>query len=650
MFTERQKEIIELILKNNTGVFGAKLADKLNVSTRTVRNDIASINKALSEEGFSIHSSNKKGYYLNPEYIESLKAFIDPMVKKQTLLHQNNDDRLYAILGEVLFKGHQDCYDLADRLYVSEQTIFKDISKLKQMLNDKYNVTPIRFHQNTIRVEASEDEIRYVLFKMLKELVLSDKQDYLQDLQLLVNGNFDYKELDLLKIKIKNQLAAQKLIVDDKSFEMIVVAIYIVVIRNRFGFTIKTETKSFFNGNISSLLNELIESGIDIKEHDKTGLNRFFWSLKIPTSTMSVDENISVTALTILNDFSREVMDKYSIDLKESVETIENLKVHIEYMLRRLDTNYELSNPIIGDIKKRYPFAYEVAMLIVHIVYRYQKKYLVDDEISYIAIYIEIFLRKNNIRLKTVVISDTSMGINHIIQNWLASNFINHIEVTACLPLIALEKYLENNDVDLIIATNILNIDEQIPCHVIERIPERSDYFSLANTIHKIKNSNRYEKLILRMFSDEFVEIYDKAFEFPELIGKMAQKFKQHNRIDDVDGYVKDVIQREENYPTTLGKYFMIPHPLTSFAKKTTVNVALLKKPLIHNGEKIKIVFLLAIENKMDDDVSTLFHFIQQLALDNDSISSLLEAKDKKEFLDKIISLTKSFFDKHLLD
>jgi hypothetical protein len=36
--------------------------------------------------------------------------------------------------------------------------------------------------------------------------------------------------------------------------------------------------------------------------------------------------------------------------------------------------------------------------------------------------------------------------------------------------------------------------------------------------------------------------------------------------------------------------------------------------------------------------------------LDNDSISSLLEAKDKKEFLDKIISLTKSFFDKHLLD
>ena len=64
MFTERQKEIIELILKNNTGVFGAKLADKLNVSTRTVRNDIASINKALSEEGFSIHSSNKKGYHI----------------------------------------------------------------------------------------------------------------------------------------------------------------------------------------------------------------------------------------------------------------------------------------------------------------------------------------------------------------------------------------------------------------------------------------------------------------------------------------------------------------------------------------------------------------------------------------------------------
>ncbi|WP_077298479.1 BglG family transcription antiterminator [Virgibacillus pantothenticus] len=651
MFTDRQKEIIELIIKNPNGIFGAKLADKLNVSTRTVRNDIASINKALNVEACRILSSNKKGYYLLPKDMESITAFLDPVTNVQHQGYRNQEQRLYAILGKVLFQEEQDCFDLADELYVSEQTVFKDISKLKHLLETKYKIGPIAIVHNQIHFTAVEEEVRYLLFKMLKELILSDKPDYLTDVSFLVNGHFDEKELELLKIKMKNYLASQKLVVDDKSFEMMVGAIYLTVIRNRFGYTIHSDAQSFFNRDVSSLLQELIKSGVDIKEKDKTSLNRFFWSLKIPSSSASIEENISITALTILNEFRREVLDKYSIDLKESVETMENLKVHIEYMLRRLDTNYELSNPIINDIKKRYPFAYEVAMLIVHIVYRYQKKYLADDEISYIAIYIEIFLRKNNIRLKTVVISDTSMGINDIIQNWLANNFRNHIDVTACLPLIALERYAENHQVDLIIATNILNIEQTIPCHVIERIPERSDYYSLTNTIHKIKNSNRYEKLILRMFSKEFVEIYeDPQLTFEELIENMAQKLKQYHRINDLEGYVKDVIQREENYPTTIGKHFMIPHPLSSFANKTMVHVAVLKKPIYHNGEKIKMVFLLAIENKMDDDVSTLFQFIQQLALDKDSISSLLEVDGKETFLKKIIALSTSFFNKHYIE
>ncbi|MFB1051976.1 transcription antiterminator [Paraliobacillus sp. JSM ZJ581] len=645
MFTERQKEIIEQIIKNPNGIFGAKLADKTNVSTRTVRNDIASINKMLSNESFRILSSNTKGYYLLSEYVPSFIAFMNPINNAQYQGFQNQEQRLYVILGKVLFQTEQDCFDLADELYVSEQTIFKDISKIKQLLETKYKIHPIDIQHNQIYFDASEEEIRYLLFKILKELILSDKADYLTDVSLLVNGYFDQKELDLLKIKMKNYLASQKLVVDDKSFEMMVGATYLTALRNRCGFIVQSDVQSFINRNVSSLLEELIKSGVDIKEKDKTSLNRFFWSLKVPTSSDSLEENISITTLTILNEFRRDVLSKYSIDLKESVETMEKLKVHIEYMLRRLETDYELSNPIINDIKKRYPFAYEVAMLIVHIVYRYQGKYLVDDEISYVAIYIEIFLRENNNRLKTVVISDTSMGINDIIQNWLSSNFRNHIEVVACLPLIALDKYLEKHQVDFVISTYIINIEQTIPCHVIERIPERSDYYSLTNKIHKIKNSNRYEKLISRMFSKEFVDIYEgEQMTFEELIMNMAQKLKQHDRIHDLEGYVKDVIQREENYPTTIGKHFMIPHPLSSFANKTTVYVTVLKNPLIHKGEKIKMVFLLAIENKMDDDVSTLFQFIQQLALDQDSITSLLDANGKDVFLGKIFDLSTSFF------
>ena len=63
-------------------------------------------------------------------------------------------------------------------------------------------------------------------------------------------------------------------------------------------------------------------------------------------------------------------MDKYNFDLKESEEIVQYLTIHVEYMIRRIETGYELSNPMLDDIKKKYPLAYEIAMLIVHIIYK----------------------------------------------------------------------------------------------------------------------------------------------------------------------------------------------------------------------------------------------------------------------------------------
>ena len=640
MYTKRQMKILQLILKNTQGITGTKIAEDLEVSVRTIRNDIVAINDSLKKENLTISSSKKIGYFIKSDAIESLKQLIYSNEEREYSCAAE-ENRHLRILGKLIFEGKQHCGDLAEMLFVSDQTVYKEISKLKKVLKSQYNCSLIQSSSDFVWIDVSEEEIRQLLFKVLKNFVLINHYSYLNEMQILLNDNFDIQEFNAISSKIKQHFARQKVTIDDQSLSMIVGAIYIVIIRNRYGFRIQNSHRETVNIEVSLLIRSLMEMGLEIIENDLGCLNSFLWTIKL-TSHSTKKDKVSVLVDTIMSEFCREVMNTYNINLKESEQLIDNMKVHIEYMLRRVDNDYQLTNPIINEVKKKYPFSYEVAMLMVHIVYKYKNKYPIDDEISYIAIYIEYFLEKVNTKLKAVIVSSSRLGFTNIIKNWIHNNFYNQVEVVECMPMHLIEDYLKENKIDLIIFTSQIDITLPVPHYVIEGIPDRNDAILVNNIVYKIKISYKYESIIKKMFSNEFINIYDKSYSFDEIIREMGRQLEGHERIEDAREYVEDVLQREQNYPTAIGSSFMIPHPLTTFALKTTVSVALMKKPVIHNDKEIKMIFLLAIENKIDDDVSSLFQFFKQIALNKEAFNKLVEVSDKEEFLSQLIYLSKN--------
>ena len=60
MLTRRQSKLLEKLLNNVQGVTGTKLAEYLEVSSRTVRNEISEINR-IWESGSVIKSSRQRG-------------------------------------------------------------------------------------------------------------------------------------------------------------------------------------------------------------------------------------------------------------------------------------------------------------------------------------------------------------------------------------------------------------------------------------------------------------------------------------------------------------------------------------------------------------------------------------------------------------
>lgn len=642
MYTKRQIKILQLILKNTQGITGTKIAEVLDVSVRTIRNDIVSINDSLKRENCTISSSKKIGYFIKNDVIEPLKQLINSS-EEDEYSQAIEENRHFRILGRIIFEGKQHCGDLAEMLFVSEQTVYKEINKLKEVLESQYNCSLIQSRGDFVWCDVSEGEIRQLLFKMLKDFVLTKHYSNLNEVQIILNCNFDLQEFNIINMKIKQYFERQQVTIDDESLYMTVGAIYIVIIRNRHGFKIEDNYDKTVNDEVLQLIRSLIQMGLEITENDIACLNSFLWTIKL-TSHSSKKEKISVLTATIINEFCRDVMNIYNINLKESEQIIDNMEVHIEYMIRRLDNDYQLTNPIINEVKKKYPFSYEVAMIIVRIIYKYKNKYPIDDEISYIAIYIEYFLENVNTKLKAVIISSSRLGITSIIKNWIHNNFYNQVGVAECMPMHFIEGYLKENKIDLIISTSQIDITLPVPHYVIEGIPDKNDVILVNSMVHKIKVSHKCERIIKKMFSNEFINIYDKDYSFDEIIREMGKQLKRYERIENQNEYIEDVLQREQNYPTTIGNSFMIPHPLITFARKTTVSVALMKKPIIHNDKEIKMIFLLAIENKIDDDVSSLFQFFKQIALNKEAFNSLIEVSNKDEFLSQLIYLSKNLY------
>ena len=310
------------------------------------------------------------------------------------------------------------------------------------------------------------------------------------------------------------------------------------------------------------------------------------------------------------------MLDKYNFDLRTLDTLLENILFHIEYMMRRLDTGYEIQNPIMNEVKKQYPFAYEIAMLIVPIIYRYKGIFLKDDEVSYIAVFIEDFLRNVNTKLKTVIISTGRLSISSIVEHWIQMNFGNHLQVMDCIPAHQLENYEKHHEVDLLITTSQNPVASSIPTYKFEGVPDTDSLDIMNAMIRKLRLGRKYKGIIERFFSPEEIRIYEKEITFESIIYELSAEFEKNNKIYDYREFMNDILQREINYPTVIGESMMIPHPLITFAIRTSVGVAVLKKPLHYQDKEISLIFVLAIEGKNDNDVSMLFQLIKRVALD----------------------------------
>ena len=431
---------------------------------------------------------------------------------------------------------------------------------------------------------------------------------------------------------------------------MVANAVYATIMRKRQGHELTgVKADEFTVEVLTYLLYNLKALKLELTESDEALLKIFLYSVRLVQS----QENTRASALSsvILNEFCQEVLNKYSFDLHQSDELFDNMALHLEYLIRRIDTGYRIDNPILQDIKTQYPYAYEIAILLVPIMFKYKNIPIRDEEIAYMALYVAYFLEKVNRRLKTVIINAPRQSVCAMVCSWLNDHFQNQIEIVKVLPKHQLEQYAKEQPVDLVISTEGQRVNTEIPVFWVSGIPNQQDFSALNGFIRRMRVSRRFSIIVNKYFNPQCVKIFAKestpaewngTVSFETVIQTLSVRFKEQDKIGTVEEYVEDVLSREINYPTVIGESVMIPHPLMTFAKETAVAAAILKPPITVCKKAVKVIFLLAIEGRPNDDVSILFEFFKQVAMNDNLVHTLYEAADEKDFLNRLIRISTS--------
>ena len=659
IFTKRQIEIIEYIMNNVSGITGDKLAKYFGVSSRTIRNDILQINSALSGDQLlcqtegrktypSIKASKRIGYYITQGDMEEFRAVLRGGDDRINVIAPHN--RGYAILGHVLEEESCNLYDLEEELFLSQTALREEVLKLCKMLEDKMDFSPLHLEGNQLRIVENEEKIRLSIFNIIKYEVQTHTDFGSDYLGLLFRGAYNRGEYENFVNAVKNYFGSHEILVSDASLYMVANAVYATIMRKRQGHELTgVKADEFTVEVLTNLLYHLKALKLELTESDEALLKIFLYSVRLVQS----QENTRASALSsvILNEFCQEVLNKYSFDLHQSDELFDNMALHLEYLIRRIDTGYRIDNPILQDIKTQYPYAYEIAILLVPIMFKYKNIPIRDEEIAYMALYVAYFLEKVNRRLKTVIINAPRQSVCAMVCSWLNDHFQNQIEIVKVLPKHQLEQYAKEQPVDLVISTEGQRVNTEIPVFWVSGIPNQQDFSALNGFIRRMRVSRRFSIIVNKYFNPQCVKIFAKestpaewngTVSFETVIQTLSVRFKEQDKIGTVEEYVEDVLSREINYPTVIGESVMIPHPLMTFAKETAVAAAILKPPITVGKKAVKVIFLLAIEGRPNDDVSILFEFFKQVAMNDNLVHTLYEAADEKDFLNRLIRISTS--------
>ncbi|BCU57219.1 BglG family transcription antiterminator [Enterobacter kobei] len=602
-----------------------ELAQRLSVSTRTVRADITALNALLASHGAQFILSRGNGYQLK---IDDATRFNSLQTDRPRALRipRSGQERVHYLVVRFLTSAFSlKLEDLADEWFVSRATLQSDMAEVRDWLQ-RYHLTLETRPRHGMKLFGSEMAIRACLTDLLWELAQQDVHNPLLTEEALNRGVPEQLETLLHQCFTRHHIR-----LTDEGELFIRLYCAVAVRRISEGYPLSEFTADDGDENVHLAARE-IAATLQQLAQKPLAPSEEAW-LRVHIAGRQVQE-IAPSAINadddeaLVNYILGFINTHYNYNLQNDAQLHADLLTHIKTMITRVRYQIMIPNPLLDNIKQHYPMAWDMTLAAVSGWGKYTPWTISENEIGFLVLHIGVGLERHyNIgyqrQPRVLLVCDAGNAMARMIEAVLQRKY-PQIDVTSTVTLRDYEQR-ESISEDFVIATARIS-DKDKPVVTIAPFP--TDY--QLEQIGKLVLVDRTRPWMLEKYFDaSHFRIIDRTVDQQTLFAMLCSQLHEEGFVD--AEFVDSVVEREAIVSTLLGDGIALPHALGLLAKKTVVYTVLAPEGIQWGDDVAHIVFLLAISKSEYEEAMAIYDIFVTFLRER-AVTRLCACKDFTEF------------------
>ncbi|HBM2908318.1 PRD domain-containing protein [Klebsiella michiganensis] len=578
-----------------------ELAQRLSVSTRTVRADITALNALLLHYGAQFILTRGSGYQLvihDPTRYQTLEE----SAPKAQHIPRTAADRIHFLLVRFLTSAFSiKLEDLADTWFVSRATLQGDMVDVRERFQ-RYQLTLETRPRHGMKLFGSEVSIRACLTDLLWELSQPGPLN-----PLIGEEAFDASVPTLLAGVLQETLTRHHVRLTDAGERFICLYGAVAVRRVSEGYPLADFSAEDVGQNVRDAARELANTmqqlaGKLLAPAEEEWLCVHLAARQVQDvdpGTISADDDEA-----LVNYILRYINQQYNYNLLDDAQLHADLLTHIKTMITRVRYQIMIPNPLLENIKQHYPMAWDMTLAAVSSWGKYTPYAISENEIGFLVLHIGVGLERHyNIgyqrQPQVLLVCDTSNAMVRMIEAILQRKY-PQLEIAATLSQ---REYEQRGEIaeDFVISTVRISEKEK---PVVTIAPFPTDY--QLDQIGKLVLVDRTRPWMLNKYFDEaHFQVIDTPMDQQALFATLCQQLQQEGFVG--AEFHGSVVEREAIVSTMLGDGIALPHALGLLAKKTVVYTVIAPHGIAWGDETAHIIFLLAISKSEYEEAMAIY-------------------------------------------
>ena len=615
------------IMEQKQSVTVDYLSEKMDVSPKTIKNDIKEINNSL--EGHAIVENKRNSYVF---YIFDTDGY--EQVKNKVYAHDDfmnsPNSRIVFIMQKLM---NTDCPYLTDELAydmnIGRSTVNGDLKRLRKIL-EEYEIEILGKTNTGISLNGDELEIRFFILENMYDGIY---KDYPLDSDLIDAIKQIALEYELDSVAVEYFIKFFTVMIDrflngnplsklDKKYEELKESIAYIFARE-------------IANNISKVLMT------DLPEEEILFISIPIAGMRTPTNIKTIEKlQVKKTTEDLILKIKDKIKQEMNINI-QSEQIMYEFMYHIQFMINRMKYGFKIRGIDCEEIKSSNSVAYTVAEVAASVIQNEENIEISNEEIALMSVYFGILIDKSNLEKNKIYNIAIICGTGRISARVVESNLKKIIKNETVMDLYSdsnidseiLDKY------DLVVSTVKLDIDTKSEIIYIKDVLDRSE---LKRKIDLLKYSDKKEisfikgmdSIMLGILDENRFFVLDKNYSYSENVNMMIDILENEGHLD--AGFKERIRKREEKSSMIFEDTVAFPHTINYASKNIELALGVVPENMSDKKEKdIKLVFLLGLpEDDGDDTVLVkIYDEIIKIASDKELVEEISKIENYKDLL-----------------